>query len=161
MDIIKKNSLLSRIVFLLVLMNIGLLAYIRFGPFHSGFGNKKQDLEELSEVLKEKLALSDKQTDSLLRIRTEFFRQEALLEADIREDRDSMNELMFSERPADSALQRFSQLVAAKEGQMEQLRIAQAARIRAQLNSQQLLKLHQLLNEVRDFMKPDDPYGKN
>lgn len=109
---------------------------------------------ELSEVLKNELGLSARQTDSLKIIRADFFDKEKILSENTRMKRDSMNLFMFSENSNDSLLVKLATEVSANEYKMELLRIEQAAQLRNIFTDLQLKKLNGVIKEIRDYLKP-------
>ncbi len=143
-------------VVVLVVLNLASLGYIAWKAYHQK--SKKSDMPvpqtELSEVLKNELGLSARQTDSLKIIRADFFDKEKILSENTRLKRDSMNLFMFSENSNDSLLVKLATEVSSNEYKMELLRIEQAAQLRNIFTDLQLKKLNGVIKEIRDYLKP-------
>ncbi|MFN8242962.1 MAG: periplasmic heavy metal sensor [Ferruginibacter sp.] len=155
MDIFSQRKLLIRLVILLTVLNILLLVFL---AWHAGLfspGKPPPRKEDLASLLKKELQLSGQQTADFKKIRDNFFEEEKKLSDSIREKRDSMNLLMFSQNADDSLLNTYASSVATAEHRMELLRIQQAKQLRAICNKEQLTRFEHLVNEIRDFLKPE------
>lgn len=157
MDIYTRNKMLTRLVLVLVLINVLALSFIWWQSRHRP-GREKDvpDTGRMVSLLREKLDLRDDQVQKLYSIREEFFGKEKILAAVIRAQRDSMNVLMFSERTDTVAVESIARRVAENEYAMEMLRLGQATLLQSVLDPEQSKKLNGLVREVRDFFKPDN-----
>lgn len=160
MDIFKQRKILITALVVLGLCNLLLvavnLALIGFFGMGKKQERKEQDKAKIAQVLKEKLGLNDNQTAQFQNIRDGFFQKEEAISAVIKNCRDSMNSQMYSRNANDSSLKKLAETVAAKELEMEMLRIEQARQIRAICTPEQLDKFNTLVREIRDYLKPDD-----
>ena len=77
MDIFSRNKLLLRLVIVLIVINVFFIGFLWWQNF---CGHKKppppRNSVEISEILKEKLQLTDQQADQLKKIRETFFTKE-------------------------------------------------------------------------------------
>ena len=88
-------------------------------------------------------------------LRSDFYSKEKQLSETIRNERDSMNQMMFNKVTNEDGLRLLARKVADNEYQMEILRIEQAKSMKAICNSDQLAKLEDLVKEIRDYFKPN------
>ena len=161
MDVFSQNRLLIRLVTGLLLMNLMMLAFLAFREFRHPHGERKVDTEpslkkDVSAILTESLDLNAEQEEKIRTLRSNFLEKEKELSAVIRGKRDSMNEIMFSNRSNDTTLMQLAHSVAVCEEQMEWLRIEQARALRSVCTQEQQAKFENLVREIRDYFKPEN-----
>jgi len=154
MDIFKQNKMLQRLVLLMIIMNLGSWAALWHFSKNSSDGPPKKNIGKLTVLLKEKLALSEKQAKRLIESREDFFRKEEQLGEEIRAKRDSLNEQIFNKEINEVAVDQLARRIADGEYKMECYRIEQAKQLKALCSSKQLEKFEELVLEIRDFFQP-------
>jgi len=158
MEIFTQKKLLIRIVILLIVLNLFsisafLLKEFLHKPPHPG---ESKDNHNVASVLKKELSLTDEQTRQIKDLRSAYFEKEKILEATIREERDSMNEAMFNASINEDLVKTLARRVADNEYQMELLRFEQAKDFKSICNPEQLKKFGDIVKEIRDYFKPDN-----
>lgn len=143
--------MLQRVVVLLIVLNLLSWTTLWYFSKNSDEGPPKKDITKLTELLKEKLELSEKQANHLLQIREDFFRKEEKLGDEIRNKRDSLNEQIFNKEINEVAVDQLARRIAEGEYQMECYRIEQAKQLKALCTPKQLERFQELVLEIRDF----------
>lgn len=158
MDIFTQKTLLQRLVFVLILLNAGLIFFFWYSSTHVQRPDQKnnKDKQELSHLLKKELGLSESQTKDFSKIRSGFSEKEATLHAVVKSERDSMNMMMFGDDFNKAELITLAKAVADNQYKMELMRIEQSAQIRAICTPEQLKKFKSLLSEIKHYLKPED-----
>lgn len=157
MDIFAQKKQLTRIVIILILLNIGTIGFFVFSKMAHRRGGPpadRPDNKELTQLLKEELNLTEEQAEKFKTLRQEFFAKERKQHELIRAGRDSMNEEMFSITTNDSLLHMIAKRVSENEYKMELLRIEQAKQLKTICTPEQLKKFDNLVIEIRDYFKP-------
>ncbi len=148
MDIFTQNSNLKRIIYLLILINLILIVYLFF------FQNPSSKEKDVFNILKRELQLSNDQVEKFKDLRTQFFEKEKLLRNKIKEQRDSMNLLMFSKNSIEEKILNHAHKVADLEYEMEILRFEQSKELKKICNSEQIEKFERLVKEMKNYFKP-------
>ena len=156
MDIFSQKKFLIRIIILLTILNLFSISVFLWKevihkPPRPGEPNDNRDV---SAVLKEKLNLTANQIEQIKNIRNEFFENEKSLETTIRNERDSMNEVMFNESTNEELVKSLAREVAEHEYQMELLRFEQSKKFKSVCTTEQMKKFEELVKEIRDYFKP-------
>ena len=154
MDVFLKNKYMGRFIIFLIILNLGLTAYLFLHHHPQPVNEDKRDPQRVAAILKKELSLTPAQDTAMQVTRVVFYRAEKEISDLIKSQRDSMNEMMFSGVPDSLVLDAMSQRVAHNEYRMEQLRIRQGMEIRALLNPAQRKKLEALVFEIRDYFQP-------
>ena len=158
MDIFSQNKLLIRGIIIVVLLNISIIGMVLWKEFHHGpllFPDNK-DYHDVSDILKKELNLTDQQAEQFKSIRADFFEKEKVITQTIRDERDSMNMLMFSTNTDTTIVTSLAREVSENEYKMELLRIAQAQQLKSVCTPEQLSKFERLVKEIRDYVRPDN-----
>lgn len=172
MNIFSQQKWLIRLVVILVVLNITALCFIIWqnknnrpitsvASISSVVQNKeaednrppKKSLEELAEILKQELNLSDNQVEQFKVIRQEFIDKEKLVRKKLNAGRDSLNEEMFSNNIDSNLAKQIAKGIAENEYQIELYRINQAQQLAKICTAEQLNKFQDLVKEMRDYFK--------
>ena len=161
MDIFAQNKLLIRSIIVLILLNVCCIGFFvwhdaRIGPALFPSENKFHDV---SEILQKELNLTSQQVEQFKSIRSDFFEKEKVLTKTIRDERDSMNMLMFNKNTDTTLVRTLAREVSDNEYQMELLRIEQSQQLKAVCKLQQLEKFEKLVKDIRDYVRPDNQPG--
>ena len=151
----QKKILIITIIALTIINLSSIIFFIYTDNIKHHRGNDRRDSENLINILKEKLSLTEKQIKLMTDLRSDFYSKEKQLSETIRNERDSMNQMMFNKVTNEDRLRLLARKVADNEYQMEILRIEQAKSMKAICNSDQLAKLEDLVKEIRDYFKPN------
>jgi Spy/CpxP family protein refolding chaperone len=155
MDIFSKSRFLVRLVITLVLLDLFAIGYLWFSkPAGRNPQPPDRPMENVSGALRDKLHLSKDQEKEFVRIREDFFLKETDLVKMIKEERDSMNLEMFSEKADTARLKRAAQRVAQMEYQIELCRIEQAQQLKSVCTGEQLKEFQKLVIDIRDYLQP-------
>lgn len=154
MDFFTKKKMIFYLIIILIITNL-LLIIIFIADKQTNSKNEVVDPENLAEILKQRLNLSDEQAKKINIIRSDFYSEEKVLSHKIRAARDSMNQIMFNKESNDSLLIKLAKSISEKEFQMELLRIEQAKSIKSVCNPKQIDAFQDLVKEIRDYLKPD------
>ena len=156
MDIFSQKKLMTRIIILLLLLNVISIGTVLWKEvFHRPpYERGHKEHEEIFSFLEKELNLTSNQSEQLKRIRSEFFVQEKIISALIRSERDSMNSLMFNTNTNEELVKSIALRVSENEYKMEMLRFEQAKKFKAICNSEQMEKFEGLVKEIRDYFKP-------
>ena len=159
MDIFAQKKFLTRIVVLLIVLNV-----FSIGAFiwKRDFDRKEPplfrvgDYRDVSGILKQELGLTNMQEEQLQKIRADFFEKEQVLARHIRDKRDSMNVTMFNTTTDEKLSKNLARGVADGEYQMELLRIDQAQQVKSICTPAQLEKFGEMVREIRDYFRSDN-----
>ena len=155
MDIFLKNKFLVRIVAFLLCLNLFSIGYFWLGKKGNDDGRRpKRPIEQVTEILKNELQLTDKQAEELKNIRQDFFDKEQPLSQAIRAKRDSMNMEMFNENTDTAHVKAIAKRVADCEYQMELYRLEQAQQLKTICTPEQLRKIQGIVIDIRDYFQP-------
>lgn len=163
MDIFTQKKLLIRIVILLTFLNLLLIAILVIKNFTIAPVpvNPPSENRDLSAVLKRELKLSDFQVQQIKDLRKKYIDIEKVLEASIKGERDSINAAMFTARPDSDIVLKLARRVADNEFRMEMLRFQQAQELKNICTPEQLDRFEDLLLEIRDYFRKDNPPSNN
>ncbi len=181
MDLIQQNRSLMRGIWVLVIVNLGILGVIlwnynrdlnhvddrvsasedisiqeRMKAQSSGQHELKRNEEsvQLSDALAGKLQLSAEQCFRIEKLRSEYRIKERELATQIRAERDSMNAAMFHQSTSDALVRSLARRVADNEYTMEMLRYEQAQEFKRICTPEQAQKFEVLVREIRDYFRP-------
>lgn len=162
MEIFSQNRLLIRCVIFLALLNVISISIFLWKEFHHGplLFPQNEAYHDVSRVLQKELNLSAAQAEQIKTIRADFFDKETILTSVIRDERDSMNMLMFNKNTDTVLVKSIAKRVADNEYKMELLRLEQAQQLKAICTPEQLEKFDHLVKEIRDYFRPDNQPGK-
>jgi Spy/CpxP family protein refolding chaperone len=158
MDIFTEKKLLTRIVILLIVLNlfsIGMFLwtdYFRKPPRQPN----PNEFRDVSSILKRELNLSEKQVDQLRKLRSGFFEQEKTLSEAIRSERDSINSTMFNKSTNEELVRSLARKVAENEYKIELLRFEQAQKLKSICTPEQMQKFEGLVFEIRDYFRQNN-----
>lgn len=157
MDVFTQNKILIRVIIVLVVFNLIFIALILREDFRprSHQSPKINGKGDISALLKRELNLDENQTRQIRDLRLAFFEKERILASAIRSERDSMNELMFSNNTNDLQIKSLAKRIADNDNQMELLRYEQALKLKSICTPVQLEKFNGLVKEIRDYFRPD------
>jgi len=159
MDIFEQNKLLKRAVVFFAMLNLGALGFF---VWHNGAGRDNRpprpdgDYHDVSGLLQKELGLSSRQVEQFQDLRKFYFEREMTLSRSIKEERDSMNVIMFNKLTDSLLIKSLAANIAANEYQMELMRFQQANELKKICNPQQLEKFERLVIEIRDYFRPDN-----
>jgi len=156
MDLYSRNKFLIRIFVVLIFLNLLSIGYL-WWQRNDNRNNRppKRDSEKTAEAIKEKLQLNDVQGIALKNIREDFFRKEDTLSRLIKQQRDSMNTIMFKVDADTLMVYKIARRVAENEYKMETFRINQAQQLRMICTDSQLKKLEDMVKDIRDYFQPE------
>jgi len=160
MDIFAQKKILTRIIILLLVLNIGtmgLYLYKEFGHFDKPelFPNQKE-FRDVSSILKKELNLTTEQTEQIKRLRENVFEKEKELTEVIRAERDSMNVAMFNKNTNEDEVKVLANRISTNEYKMEMIRLEQSKQLKTICTAEQLEKFEKLVLEIRDYFRPDN-----
>jgi Spy/CpxP family protein refolding chaperone len=163
MDIFTQKKLLIRIVILLTFLNLLLITIlvIKNYPVNSLPVDPPSENRDLSAVLKRELKLSDSQVQQIKDLRRKYIEIEKTLEVSIKGERDSINVAMFTATPDSLLVLKLARRVADNEYSMELLRFQQAQELKTICTPEQLERFEDLLMEIRDYFRKDNPPAAN
>ena len=155
MDIFSKNKFLIRVIFVLIFLNLFSTGYLwRNMNKRPNRDQPKQEKVNTTNLLKEKLHLTEEQVKEINRIRDDFTQKEEQLILLIKAQRDSMNVAMFNETTDAVYLKRIARQLVENEFQMELYRIDQAQQFKNVCTKDQLTEFQNLVIDIRDFFQP-------
>jgi len=160
MDIFTKNRILIRIVIVLIILNCGLLGILIWREIAQPGPKEKPRHNDVTEILRSELQLSNGQVKEFERIREEFFSKEKVLEGKIRDARDSINVEMFNKEINDELVIKLAHGISENEFNMEMLRLEQAKQLKKICSPKQMEKFESLVLEIRDYFQPEPPQKK-
>ena len=114
----------------------------------------KQEKVSTTNLLKDKLRLTEKQVKEINKIRDDFAQKEEMLILLIKAQRDSMNVAMFNQTTDTVQLHRIARQLVENEYQMELYRIDQAQKFKNVCTKEQLTDFQNLVIDIRDFFQP-------
>lgn len=169
MNIFSQQKWLTRLVIILVVLNIAALCFIIWqnNKINAAFAKQnttqqpeekdnrppKKSLEELTEILKQELNLTAEQVEQFKLIRQDFIDKEKQIRKKINAGRDSLNEEMFSNNVDTNLAKQISRGIAENEYQIQVYRIEQARQLAKICTPEQLNKFQDLVKEMRDYFK--------
>ena len=158
MEIFSQNKLLIRCVIFLALLNVFSIGIFLWKEFHHGplLFPKNETYHDVSGILQRELNLTTQQTEQIKRLRSDFFEKETILTASIRNERDSINQLMFNKDTDTTLVKALAKRVADNEYQMELYRFEQAQQLKDICTPEQMNKFNGLVREIRDYFRPDN-----
>lgn len=159
MDIFYKNKLFSRIIVLLVLLNLLTIVFFIWKTyFHHEplLFPKNEEFKDVSGILQRELQLSPQQVTQFNNIRERFFEKEVVLKEIIKAEKDSMNVAMFNKVTDDELIQSLALKISKNEYQMELLRYKQAKELKSVCSPKQQEEFEHLVIEIRDYFRPDN-----
>jgi Spy/CpxP family protein refolding chaperone len=158
MDIFLQKKLLIRIVILLTVLNLLLISCFLWKDFFHKPQPKSSpgDIHDVTAILKRELNLSKDQVDQLRDLRSGFLEEEKALEASIKNERDSMNIVMFNRNTDEEKVRSLARNVAENEYKMELLRFEQARKFKSICTTEQLKMFEGLVIEIRDYFRSDN-----
>ena len=162
MDIFAQKKLLLRIVFILIALNMfSIGVFVWKDVFHDKLHKERtKNFQDISNILQKKLSLTEIQVNQVKELRVSFFEKEKVLSEIIRSERDSMNEAMFSKLSDEEQIKSIARRIADNEYQMELLRLEQSKQLKSICTSEQMDKFGDLVKEIRDYFRPENPPGK-
>ncbi|MEI8204297.1 MAG: hypothetical protein WCH34_14840 [Bacteroidota bacterium] len=165
MDIFAQKKLLIRIIILLIALNVlSVSVFLWKECFHKPpprENNQREENRDVSAVLKKELSLNDSQVEAIKVLRTDFFEKENVISSAIKSERDSMNQIMYSQSANEELLTSLAQKIADNGYQMELLRVAQAKQLKSICQPEQLEKFQGLVKEIRDYFRPEKNNNKH
>lgn len=154
MEIFKQNQLLKRIIFVLVTLNLVLIALVLFGPSKNDRQRGEGNNEKLILTLKKELSLTNQQCEEMRAIRNKYFEEETRLRTLIRAERDSMNEVLFCDSVNTSLANSFAIKISNYMYETETLRVRQAQELMTICNPDQRKQFNRLHRDIKDYFKP-------
>ena len=155
MDIFSKNKFLVRVIFILIFLNLLSTGYLWFNMNkRPNRDQPKQEKGSTTNLLKDKLRLTEQQVKEINRIRDDFTRKEESLILMIRAQRDSMNVAMFNQRTDTLYLKRIARQLVENQYLMELYRIEQAQQFKNVCTKEQLTDFQNIVIDIRDFFQP-------
>ena len=155
MDIFSKNKFLVRVIFVLIIFNLFSTGYIwRNMNKRPNRNPPKTERGSTTNLLKDKLHLTEQQVKEINKIRDDFTQKEEQLILLIRAQRDSMNVAMFNQTTDTVYLKRIARQLVENEYQMELYRIEQAQQFKNVCTKEQLTEFQNLVIDIRDFFQP-------
>ena len=158
MDIFTEKKVLIRIILLLIALNLCMLGFFIRKEFFQRPPRPDQPKENknVSAILEEKLDLNRDQAEQIRRMRASFFEREKIISESIRNERDSMNSVMFNKTTDETLVKSMAKRIADNEYKMEILRYEQAKELKTVCTPEQLEKLESLILDIRDYFKPEN-----
>jgi Spy/CpxP family protein refolding chaperone len=156
MDIFAQKKLFVRMVLVLCVLNIALMIFFGLKESRPEPPPQSSDFKDVSAILEKELNLSGQQVAQIKQLRSDFFAKEKKLGKIIRDERDSMNVIMFNKNTDGELVKSLARRVAENEYQMELLRFEQAQQLKSICTSAQLEKFEGLVLEIRDYFRPDN-----
>ncbi len=159
MDIFYQKKLFSRIIVLLVLLNlltIGFFIWKTYFQHEPLLFPKNEKYKDVTAILQRELQLSPQQVTQFNTIRERFFEKEVVLKQIIKAEKDSMNVAMFNKVTDDALIQFLAIKISQNEYQMELLRYEQAKELKSVCSPKQQEQFEHLVIEIRDYFRPDN-----
>lgn len=159
MDIFYQKKLFSRIIVLLVLLNlltIGFFIWKTYFQHEPLLFPKNEEYKDVTAILQRELQLSPQQVTQFNTIRERFFEKEVVLKQIIKAEKDSMNVAMFNKVTDDALIQFLAIKISQNEYQMELLRYEQAKELKSVCSPKQQEQFEHLVIEIRDYFRPDN-----
>lgn len=159
MDIFDQKKLLTRIILLLVFLNLVTISlFIWKEIIHERQPNvsDNEGYKAVFSILQKELHLNESQAVQFSTIRGKFFTKESFLNQIIRDQKDSMNVAMFNKSTDASLVYLLAKKIADNEYKMELLRYDQAKELKAICTPEQQERFKNLVFEIRDYFKPEN-----
>ena len=147
MDIFTQKKLLMRIIILLTVLNLTLIGFFLWRDFYHRpppIENPKNP-RDITAILKRELNLTKSQVEQIKNLRSVFFEKEKRLSEVIKNERDSINAVMFNEATNEEIIKLLARRIADNEYKMELLRFEQAKAFKSICTPMQLGKFEELL----------------
>jgi Spy/CpxP family protein refolding chaperone len=155
MDIFAQRKLLISTVIILIIINLSSICFFLLKDHHHDDRMPKEpNAERVKVILKQRLNLTEQQSNQMSELRQDFYGKEKVLAKLIRSQRDSMNDRMFNKITDEVLITSLARHVAENEFKMELLRFDQAKSLKAICTNEQLEKFEGLVKEIRDYFKP-------
>jgi Spy/CpxP family protein refolding chaperone len=164
MDVFTQKKLLIRVVVLLSIFNLLFIAFFVWKEISRpkrGDARPPEGKKEVSEILKKELNLNETQAEQIKQLRLGFFEKETTLSNAIKNERDSMNQLMYNKVTDDSLVLSLARKIAENEFEMERLKLEQSKQLKTICTPEQLEKFGKLVKEIRDYFKPEKKERNN
>jgi Spy/CpxP family protein refolding chaperone len=166
MDIFTQKKILIQFVILLTVLNLSLIGFLFWKDFlhkpprqnnQSNTQNNRREVNnhDISEILKRELNLSKEQVDQIRNLRLSFSESEKALSEAIKNEKDSMNLIMFNKDTNDQLVMSLARRVAENNFNLEMQRFEQAQKFKNICTPVQLEKFEGLVLEIRDFFRTD------
>ncbi len=160
MDIFSQNKFLIRTVLFLVILNLGSITFFTVKGFRTNnddrFSPRNEQKRELSEILKKELNLSDIQIAKFEQIRMQNATRKSKLKEIINQDKDLLSSEMFNKNADDKKVLALAKKIGDNEYQIELSKINQSKQLKAICTPEQLEKFDDLIQEIRDYLRPID-----
>ncbi len=158
MDIFFKSKLLVRAVISLLILNfIAIGIFLWRGFAHPHMPPPHRSVQEVSQILKSELNLTDQQSEQISVLRKSYFEKEKVVLKSLRAGRDSMNAQMFNKDTDEELVMAVAKRISENEYRMEMLRFEQARELKQLCTPDQLQKFEGLLKEIREYFRPEGP----
>jgi len=160
MDIFKQKKYLIRTVIFFALLNMFLIGIFLWKDV---FRNPPppppgSDMpHDVSSILEKELDLSVGQVNKIRKLRTSFFEKEKVVGETIRNERDSMNLVMFNKISDEAEVKNLARRIADNEYKMELLKFEQAQELKSICTPEQQEMFEKLVLEIRDYFRPNNP----
>ncbi|MBS1516260.1 MAG: periplasmic heavy metal sensor [Bacteroidetes bacterium] len=161
MDIFSKSKYQARIIFILLAINVFTIVFWGIQLKASDEDTKpRRDAKDAMHIIKNKLNLTSQQEEKFALIREDFFKKEQTLSTLIKQQRDSMNTIMFNEKTDMQIVKDIAKRVADNGYKMELYRIEQSQQLKEICTPEQLKKFEELVREIKDYFKPEKKKNK-
>lgn len=156
MDIFSKSKYQARIIIILLAINVFTIVFWGIQLKASDEDAKpRRDAKDAMLILKNKLNLTAQQEEKFSLIREDFFKKEQALSSLIKQQRDSMNAIMFNEKTDLQLVKDIAKRVSDNNYKMEIYRVEQSQQLKEICTSEQLKKFEELVREIKDYFKPE------
>jgi Spy/CpxP family protein refolding chaperone len=161
MDIFSQNKLLIRTILFLVILNLGSITFFTIRGLRpmevKDFRPNDDRKKDLTTILKKELNLTNQQVFQFNEIREQNATKKSALKEIINQDKDLLNIEMFNKNCDDQKLLALARKIGDNEYRIELSKINQSKQLKAICNPQQLEKFEELVKEIRDYFRPDNP----
>lgn len=157
MDIFSKSKLLVRAVIALLILNFIAIGIFLWRGFSHPHMPPRRGIQEVSQILKNELNLTDQQSEQINVLRKSYFEKEKVVLKSLRAGRDSMNAQMFNKDTDEELVISIAKRISENEYRMEMLRFEQARELKQLCTPDQLQKFEGLLKEIREYFRPEGP----
>lgn len=156
MDIFSKSKYQARIIIILLAINVFTIVFWGIQLKASDEDAKpRRDAKDAMLILKNKLNLTAQQEEKFSLIREDFFKKEQALSSLIKQQRDSMNAIMFNEKTDLQLVKDIAKRVSDNNYKMEIYRVEQSQQLKEICTPEQLKKFEELVREIKDYFKPE------
>ncbi|MBC7643450.1 MAG: hypothetical protein H7174_14135 [Flavobacterium sp.] len=160
MDIFSQNKLLIRLILFLVVLNLGSITFFSIKSFRPEnkpeLEGKDKQKKELSQILKSELNLSNQQAIKFNEIRKLNAAKKIQFKQIIDQDKDLLNKELFKKNYDNQKALALAYKIGNNELNIELSKIEQSKQLKAICNPKQLEKFEELMQEIRDYLKPND-----